>query len=306
MDTSEIFEGRVVSRGRMRWVGALLGLPGLGWLFAFLILPVLGLAVLAFARRGQYGSIDWTFSLENLRRIAGWGLFGWSSDHLTILLRSGLLAVATTVLCLALALPMAFWICDRGRTGRLALMALVTVPSCINLVVRTYAWMLLLGAHAVPVVLLRWAGVLGPDEALYPGWIAVLLGMVSCMLPFAVLPLFGSVERLDWSIVEAARDLHAGPWRTFRHGVLPQIVPGLVASVVLTAVPSLGMFVVSDLLGGSRTMLVGNLVQQQFGMASDWPFGAMAGTVLIVGSLVSLAILARYGSRGTSRTGGAP
>jgi spermidine/putrescine transport system permease protein len=243
--------------------------------------------------------VDWTFSMENLRRIAGWGLFGWNSDNLDILVRSGVFAVVTTVACLALALPMAFWICDRGRTGRLALMALVTVPSCINLVVRTYAWMLLLGAHALPVTLLRWAGVLGPDEALYPGWGAVLLGMVSCMLPFAVLPLYGSVERLDWSIVEATRDLYAGSWRTFRHGVLPQIVPGLVAAVVLTAVPSLGMFVVSDLLGGSRTMLVGNLVQQQFGMASDWPFGAMAGLVLIAGSLGSLAILLRYTDKPT-------
>lgn len=302
----EVFEGRVSSRRRMRAVGSLLAFPALGWLSAFLILPLGGLAVLAFARRGAYGSVDWTFSLENLRRIAGWGLFGWSPDHLEILARSGVFAFVTTVVCLALALPMAFWICDRGRTARLALMALVTVPSCINLVVRTYAWMLLLGAHAVPVALLRWAGILGPEEALYPGWGAVLLGMISCMLPFAVLPLFGSVERLDWSIVEAARDLHAGSWRTFRHGVLPQIVPGLVAAVVLTAVPSLGMFVVSDLLGGSRTMLVGNLVQQQFGMASDWPFGAMAGLVLTAGSLVSLAILMRFGEGRPRRRGTAP
>lgn len=302
----EVFEGRVSSRRRMRAVGSLLAFPALGWLCAFLVLPLCGLAVLAFARRGAYGSVDWTFSLENLRRIAGWGLFGWSPDHLEILVRSGAFALVTTVVCLALALPMAFWICDRGRTARLALMALVTVPSCINLVVRTYAWMLLLGAHAVPVALLRWVGVLGPEEALYPGWGAVLLGMISCMLPFAVLPLYGSVERLDWSIVEAARDLHAGSWRTFRHGVLPQIVPGLVAAVVLTAVPSLGMFVVSDLLGGSRTMLVGNLVQQQFGMASDWPFGAMAGLVLIAGSLASLAILMRFGEGRSRRREMAP
>ncbi len=299
----DVYEGRVASRSRMRVVGGLLGFPGLGWLFAFLVLPIGALAVLAFAKRGAYGSVDWTFSLENLRRIAGWGLFGWSPDNLEILARSGVFALATTLVCIGLALPMAFWICDRGRTARLALMALVTVPSCINLVVRTYAWMLVLGAHAAPVALLRWAGVLGPDQALYPGWGAVLLGMTSCMLPFAVLPLYGSVERIDWSIVEASRDLYAGPWRTFRHGVLPQIVPGLVASVVLTAIPSLGMFVVSDLLGGSRTMLVGNLVQQQFGMASDWPFGAMAGLVLIAGSLASLGLIMRYANPAAGEPG---
>lgn len=290
----EVFEGKASTRGRMQAVGLALGLPGLVWLGAFLALPVAGLAVLAFARRGAYGSVDWTFSLENLYRICGYGLFGWSSDNILILVRSGVFAVVTTIACIALALPMAFWICDRGKSARLALMALITVPSCINLVIRTYAWMLLLGSQSAPVALLRWIGVLGPDAALYPGWSAVLLGMLSCMLPFAVLPLYASVERLDWSLVEAARDLHAGSWRTFRHGILPQILPGLVSAVVLTMIPSLGMFVVSDLLGGSRTMLVGNLVQQQFGMASDWPFGAMAGLVLVVGALLSLAALMRW------------
>lgn len=290
----EVFEGKASTRGRMRAVGLALGLPGLAWLGAFLALPVAGLAMLAFARRGAYGSVDWTFSFENLYRICGYGLFGWSPDNLLILVRSGVFATVTTVACIALALPMAFWICDRGRVARLTLMALVTVPSCINLVIRTYAWMLLLGSQSAPTALLRWIGILGPDAALYPGWFAVLLGMLSCMLPFAVLPLYASVERLDWSLVEAARDLHAGSWRTFRHGVLSQILPGLVSAIVLTMIPSLGMFVVSDLLGGSRTMLVGNLVQQQFGMASDWPFGAMAGIVLVIGSLLSLAALMRW------------
>jgi len=299
----EVFEGKVSTRRRMRMVGLALGLPGLVWLSGFLAVPLAGLALLAFARRGAWGAIDWTFGLDNLYRICGWGLFGWSSDHMEILVRSMAFAAFTTAACLALALPMAFWICDRGRGARLALMALVTVPSCINLVIRTYAWMLLLGAHALPVELLRAVGILGPEQALYPGWLAVLLGMVSCMLPFAVLPLFASVERLDWSIVEAARDLHAGSWRTFRHGILPQIMPGMVSAIVLTAVPSLGMFVVSDLLGGSRTMMVGNLVQQQFGMASDWPFGAMAGLILVVGSLVSLAALARWGAERTAAPG---
>jgi len=291
-----VYEGKVSTKGRMRAFGLLLGLPALAWLSAFLAIPVAGLAALAFARRGAYGSVEWVYSTENLSRIAGWGLFGWTSDNLDILVRSGVFATVTTAVCVGLGVPMAFWVCDRPRAARLALMAVVTVPSCINLVIRTYAWMLLLGTQSPPVTLLRQAGILGPDTALYPGWTAVLLGMVSCMLPFAVLPLFASVERLDWSLVEAARDLHAGAWRTFRHGILPQILPGTISAVVLTAVPSLGMFVVSDLLGGSRTMLVGNLVQQQFGMASDWPYGAMAGLILVAGSLVSLAALARWGA----------
>ena len=117
------------------------------------------------------------------------------------------------------------------------------------------------------------------------------------MLPFSVLPLYTSVERLDWGIVEAARDLYASPLRTFRHGILSQMMPGIVASVILTLVPSLGMYVISDLLGGGKYMLIGNLIQQQFGSASDWPFGAMLGVVLILTSVISLIIFQRIGGK---------
>jgi spermidine/putrescine transport system permease protein len=115
------------------------------------------------------------------------------------------------------------------------------------------------------------------------------------MLPFAALPIYTSVERMDWSLVEAARDLYASAFSTFRNAILPQIMPGMVAAVILTMVPSLGMFVVSDLLGGSRNMLIGNLIQQQFGSASDWPYGAMAGLFLVITSLLSLAAFQKWG-----------
>jgi len=294
---TEIHEGKITTRGRMLRVGAALAAPGFGWLLAFLLLPCVGLVVLAFARRGDYGSVQWVFSLENLRRLAGFGLFGWSPDTLVILERSAVLAVVTTVLCLLLALPLAFWIAGFERRTRGLMMALVMVPSCVNLVIRTYAWMLVLGAHMPPAWLARWAGWIGPEDALYPGHVAVYLGMVSTMLPFAVLPVYASVERLDWHVVEAARDLYAGAWRSFRHAVLPQITPGLLAATILTLVPALGMFVVSDLLGGARTMLLGNLIQQQFGAAADWPFGATVGLFLVAASLVGLAALQRSGRR---------
>lgn len=291
----EIYEGKITTRGRMQRVGSLLVGPGFLWLSLFLLLPILGLAVLSGASRGAYGSIDWTFSFANFWRLLGSGLFGWSGDNLMILLRSSVLATVTTALCLLIGFPMAFWICARERNARILLIALVMVPSCTNLVIRTYAWMLVLGAQMPPAWIARLIGLVGADEALYPGTFAIYLGMVSSMLPFAVLPLYTSVERLDWHLVEAARDLYAGPLRTFFHAIVPQVFPGLVAATVLTLVPSLGMFVVSDLLGGARYMLVGNLIQQQFGAASDWPFGAMVGMFLVLASLASLAIFQRWG-----------
>lgn len=297
MSRTIVVDGKPTTRTRLWFSG--FGLVGAGslWLFCFLIGPLIALSILAFASKDDYGEIVWTFSTDNFWRMFGWGLFGWTSDNLRIIGRSVALAVMTTMLCLSLGFPLAFWIAARPRAWRALLLALVMVPACVNLVIRTYAWRLILGNEAPPAAFAQWAGLIDAGAALYPGSVAVYLGMVSAMLPFAVLPLYTSVERVDWSVVEAARDLYSGAWRTFRHGILSQVTPGLIAATILTLIPSLGMFVVSDLLGGAKYMLVGNLIQQQFGAGSDWPFGAMLGLGLIVASLVSLVVLMRWGAK---------
>lgn len=295
---TEVFEGKLTTRSRMRKFGLLLTGPGMLWLLVFLLLPTIFLIVMAFAQRGSYGTIDWTFSLGNFKKLLGFSSFGWAPDNLVILWRSLKIAVITTVLCLIVGIPMAFWIGAHSKRTSTLLLALVMVPSCTNLVIRTYAWMILLGAQMPPTWFARLLGFIGEAESLYPGTFAVYVGMVSCMLPFAVLPLYTSVERLDWGIVEASRDLYAGPIRTFYHGILSQMMPGIVASVVLTLVPTLGMYVVSDLLGGAKFILIGNLIQQQFfGTALDWPFGAMLGIVLIIGSVLSLIAFQKAGGK---------
>ncbi len=294
---TEVFEGKLTTRAHMQKTGALLTGPGILWLLVFLLVPTVFLMILAFANRGAYGSIDWTFSLTNLKRLLGFSLFGWSPDNLLILWRSVQIAVFTTILCIAIGLPMAFWIANHDRSMRQFLFALIMVPSCTNLVIRTAAWMILLGPDMFPAKVASFLGFIAEGKSLYPGSFAVYIGMVSSMLPFAVLPLYTSVERLDWGIVEAARDLYAGPVRTFYHGILSQMKPGIIASVILTLVPSLGMYVISDLLGAGKYMLIGNLIQQQFGSASDWPFGAMLGIVLILSSVISLVIFQRTGGK---------
>ncbi|MCQ2063560.1 MAG: ABC transporter permease [Fibrobacter sp.] len=295
---TEVFEGKLTTRSRMRKFGLLLTGPGMLWLLVFLLLPTVFLVVMAFAQRGSYGTIDWTFSLGNFKKLLGFSSFGWGADNLIIVWRSFKIAIITTILCLVVGLPMAFWIGAHSKRTSTLLLALVMVPSCTNLVIRTYAWMILLGAQMPPTWFARLLGFIGEAESLYPGTFAVYVGMVSCMLPFAVLPLYTSVERLDWGIVEASRDLYAGPIRTFYHGILSQMMPGIVASVVLTLVPTLGMYVVSDLLGGAKFILIGNLIQQQFfGTALDWPFGAMLGIVLIISSVLSLVAFQKVGGK---------
>ena len=292
---TRIVDGQPTTRLRQWATGLALTGTGMLWLLCFLVGPLMAIAAVAFAQRGDYGELVWQFTTENFWRMLGYTSFGWTPDYLWILGRSVVLAGVTTLICLLLGFPLAFWVAARDPRWRTFILALVMLPTCVNLVIRTYAWQLLLGAHAPPAWLAASLGVVGEGEALYPGALAVYLGMVSAMLPFAALPLYTSVERLDWSLVEAARDLYASRWATFRHGILPQVMPGLVAATILTGIPSLGMFVVSDLLGGAKVMLVGNLIQQQFGASGDWPFGAMLGLTLILATLASLAVLIRWG-----------
>ena len=267
-----------MSRRRLWGEGALLALGAALWVTVLLVLPLVAMVALAFAQRGPYGEIVWGFTAGNFRRLAGFGLLGWSADYLLILARSVWVAFVTTLLCVALAYPLAFFIAGRSRLTRYVLLGLVIVPFCTNLVIRTYGWMMLLR-------------LLPAEAGLYPGPFAVFLGMVTSELPFALLPLYAVVERLDWSLVEAARDLYASRRRVFAHAIVPQTLPGLAAAVVLTFIPAMGAFVVPDLLGGAKYMLVGNLIQQQFGASRDLPFGAAISLALLALTLAGLFLL---------------
>lgn len=268
--------------------GAWLLAPGLLWLLAFLVVPLAMLIGLAFLSRGVYGEVVWTPTLENFRRLAGFGSFGWSADYLRILGRSLAVAAVTSVSAVALAYPVAFFIAARPPRQRYLWLSLVMIPLCTNLVIRTYAWMLLLAPGLPPAELARALGLIGEQAGLYPGLFATLLGLVSAALPFAVLPIYTNVERLDPTLLEAARDLYAHRLRLFVRIVLPLTAPGLAVALLLTFVPAMGMFVVSDLLGGARHWLIGNLIQQQFGASRDWPFGAALGLALALLTLTGL------------------
>jgi spermidine/putrescine transport system permease protein len=288
-----IWYGELTTRRRLSLRGVLFLVLPVVWLTVFLLVPSLALIAVGFTQRGPYGEIIWQFSLENFRRLAGFGILDWSADYLLILARSTWVATVTTLLALLLSYPLAFFVAARPRRTRYLWLTLIIIPFCTNLVIRTYAWMLILAQQMPPAKLAAGLGLIPPETALFPGPFAVYLGMVSSFLPFAALPLYTSVERLDWSIVEAAQDLYANNVRTFFQAILPQTLPGLTVAVILTFIPAMGVFVVPDLLGGAKYMLVGNLIQQQFGPSRDWPFGAAVSFALIVLTLVGLFILRR-------------
>jgi spermidine/putrescine transport system permease protein len=267
--------------------------PGMLWLMVFLVLPGLVLIVVSFASRGAYGELVWEFTIENYRRLSGFTLFGWTADYLMIVWRSVWVAFVTTGLSVVLSYPLCFFIAGRPERTRYLWLTMVIIPFWTNMVIRTYAWFLILAPELPFAKLAALIGFISPGTALYPNAFAVYLGMVSMFLPFVALPLYASVERLDWTMVEAAQDLYASRVRVFMQAILPQTLPGLSVGVILTFVPAMGMFVVPDLLGGAKYMLVGNLIQQQFGASRDWAFGAAISMGLMALTMLSLYIYRR-------------
>jgi len=270
-------------------------MPGMLWLMLFLVLPGLVLVLVSVITRGAYGQLEWVLTLENYRRLAGFSLFGWTADYLTILWRSAVVAFVTTLVSVLLSYPLCFFIAGRPQRTRYLWLTLVIIPFWTNMVIRTYAWFLILSPQMPIARLAAYLGIIAQGAPLYPNAFAVYLGMVSIFLPFVTLPLYASVERLDWSLVEAAQDLYASPVSVFTQAILPQTMPGLSVGIILSFVPAMGVFVVPDLLGGAKYMLVGNLIQQQFGPSRDWPFGAAISMGLMVLTLVGIMVYRRRG-----------
>lgn len=289
----EIRHGERLTRGREWGRAWLAGGPGVMWVVVFLLVPLAGVLAMAFATRGEYGQVEWRWTWENFGRLAGFGPFGFEPLYPLILARSLGLAAATVILCLMVSVPVTLYLAGLPERWRsLGLMALV-IPFWTNLLIRTYAWQILLSAHAWPARLAAALGLIGEGEALYPGTWAVLVGLTCDYLPFLALPLYASVEKIDWTLAEAASDLGANGWRTFRHALLPQMWPGMAAGSTLVFIAATGQFVIPDLLGGARTVLLGNAIQQQFGPSRDWPFGSAIACLTLVWVMMGLWVFAR-------------
>lgn len=292
-DREEVRFGERLTRRGQLLLSALTSGPGILWVGVFLLAPLAAVAVIAFLTRGPYGEIGPPATLQNYRRLLGFGVFGFEPLYPVIILRSLVLAAGTTLGCLLAAFPLAFFIAALPARFKNVALTLVVVPFWTNLLIRTYAWQILFAGDAPLARAASSVGLIEPGEALYPGLFAVSVGMLCAYVPFLVLPLYTAVEKLDWSIAEAAMDLGADGPRVFRHAILPQVAPGLVAGVILVFIPATGQFVIPDLLGGAKTALLGNAIQQQFGPSRDWPFGSALALVGMAIVLLGLWIYAR-------------
>jgi len=270
--------------------------PGIGWVSLFLLVPLLGILFISFMTRGANGEIEWPLTLGNYHRLAGFGLLGFDPQYPQIILRSLLLGAGTTLVCLAAAFPLAFFIAGQPEKRKQIALVLMVIPFWTNLLIRTYAWQILLGPGSTLATIAATLGLSEAGRPLYPSAFAVYIGMLCAYLPFLVLPLYTAVEKLDWSIAEAAADLGADRMRVFRHAILPQLTPGMVAGIILVFIPATGQFVVPDLLGGAKTVMLGNAIQQQFGPSRDWPFGSAIAFVGMSVVLLGLLLHSRYAS----------
>ncbi len=250
--------------------------PLLLWVAAFVVAPTLIMLVYSFCQRGTLGGVVYDFTSENY-----WAVL--DPTYLKILIRSIEFAAVTTITCLIVGYPVAYYIGRAPERRRNLLLMLVMVPFWTSFLIRTYAWVTILKSEGLLNSLLLQVGMIGqPFEMLYtPG--AVIVGLVYTFLPFMILPIYTSVEKLDNALVEAAFDLGAGPVRAFSKVIVPMTSPGISAGVLLVFVPALGLYAVNDILGGGKVDMIGNVIENQFkGGARNWPFGAALGMTLVV------------------------
>lgn len=265
--------------------GMLLASPAYAFLLLFFATPLVIVALYSFATRNRFGGTDLSnWNLDSYRRLG-------EPIVRDILFRSITLAVITTVICLAFAYPFSYYLATRKESVRNIMLVFVMIPFWTNFLVRNYAWRVLLG-NGGPVSSLTQAVGLGETSILFTPT-AVVLGLVYGYLPFMVLPLYASIERIDWRLVEASRDLYASGWASFRHVVLPLSMPGVIAGSILVFIPSLGAYVTPELLGGAKTTLLGSYIVTQFLTARNWPAGAALSMVLMVIMLLTTLVYFR-------------
>lgn len=301
-------EERTNTRQKWRILGLIF--PSLFWLVVFFAVPLMLVLAMSFGERGTYGGVVWNLNIDNFIRFLNLD----DPLYLRIFGRTLWIAAATTIVCLLIGYPMAFWIASQTPKRRNTLILLLMIPFWTNFLVRTYAWILILRdqgvintlwtdvLHGFALTLLQalpWLPLEGLVQIttnplpLFGTDLAIIIGLVYAWLPDMVLPCYAAIERFDFSLVEASQDLYANRIKAFFRVILPLTLPGIVAGSILVFIPSLGAYVTPDLLGGARSIMIGNVIYSQFMSARDYPFGAAITFVLMAMMLIATLIYFR-------------
>jgi len=268
-------------------------MPALLWMVIFFVIPLLFIVVVSFSTRGDVGNIVYKFTLQNYIKLL-------NPLYINIFFKSILIALYTTVLCLLIGYPFAFIIANSNKKFKPLLLLLIILPFWTNSLVRTYAMIVLLRTEGIINTLLLHFHIINVPLNLMYNNFAVMIGMLYMMFPFMVLPLYTSIEKLDKRILDAASDLGAGPISKFLKITLPLTKGGIVSGSILVFIPTLGLFFVTDLMGGSKVILMSNLIKNQFLTARDWPFGSAISVILILIMISVILFSSRVpGAKGT-------
>ena len=273
-----------------RQLGWFWSLPGLIFLTLFAAFPVLSMLFMSILTAGRFGGVTTPFTLNNFVRST-------DSTFLKVIGTSLLISAATAILSLLIGFPTALFISRLSRKWQIILVIAIVMPYWTNFLVRTYAWLVLLNNEGIINKFLERIGLINqPIEMLYTPF-AVIVGMTYLYLPLMILPIYAALEKVDKNLIEAAHDLGSSTWKSLKTISIPLAMPGILIGLIFVFVPSMGNFVVPELLGGGKTVMIGNLVRDQFLKARDWPFGATFALILTIILVILISIQSRVSKR---------
>ncbi len=273
----------------------------------FMIGPLIIISLTSFLGQNPYGGVLFELSFKGYQQIIYstdlFGKYSFDSSYLVIIFRSLIMAILTTLGCFLLGFPVAYFISLQREKTRNLLIMMVTIPFWTNLLIRTYAWIIILGKNGVIEKPFRWLNIVQGEDSLnlmYTDY-AVGIGLLYSYLPLMVLPIYASMEKLDRRLLEAGSDLYSNTWTLIRKIIIPLTQPGIIGGALLVFIPSLGAFIAPTLLGGGKNLMLGSLIQLQFSSSRNWPFGAALSIILLITILLTLIIQARYLRKKESR-----
>jgi len=260
------------------------------WMYLLVAIPFIYVIVISFMNPGTYGGVEPGFTIDNYYEIL-------NPLYLTTFFKSIVMSVLVTMICLVLAYPFCYFVAKKNSITKKVLMSLIMVTFCVSMIIRLFTWINLLRSEGTVNNLLIFLGVIDEPLKLVYSYTGAMIGLIYMLLPFMILPLYSSIEKLDKSLLEAANDLGARPFKSFLNVTLPLTKPGIFAGSVMVFIPSLGLYFVTDLMGGSKTLVIGNLIKNQFITARNWPLGAAMSVILI---LITFLLLKLYKLAGGS------
>ena len=276
---------------KQRWFSLM---PAYAVIGIFMLLPLLIMVGISLMEQNVYGGVHKAFSPEAYLNILYErdldDLLEFNPAYLIIIARSVILATLATLFCLLLGFPVAYYIASQPKRRRNLLIFLVTIPFWTNLLVRCFAWVIILGRGGVLDTPFVFLGIIDESFGLLYSSPAILIGLTYAYLPLMILPMYSSLEKMDSRLMEAAADLYSSSWETLRHIVIPLALPGIIAGSILVFIPALGDFISPDLLGGAKNLTLGSLVHFQFITARNWPFGAAVAVVLLLFVMVNMML----------------